>query len=134
MTPIDTSKIICSQYWHIIDDKWFGDDTIVLESIAKWRLKRKPTKRRHKKYYDYFYFDSSNQVKYSKYYPGFCSVGLPSRTLTGFRRNANLIKVDFSNYFHQVKPKGPFKDYDGPMVYEIIELNNHKILLVKRKA
>ena len=132
-TPIDTSKIIYSQYWQIADNKWFGDDTIVLKSITKRQLDRKPTLKRQRKYYDYFYFDSSNNIKYKIYHKGFCSVGLPFRTLTGFKRNANQITVDFSNHWHRIKPKVPYQNFDGPMLYEIIELKHHRILLVKRK-
>ena len=132
-TTIDTSKIILTQYWQTMNYNWFGDDTIVLKSITKRQLDRKPTKRRLQKYYDYFYFDSNNNIKYKKYYQGFCPVGLPFCTLTGFKRNANQITVDFSNHSHQTYPKGPFKNYDGPLLYEIIELKNHRILLVKRK-
>ncbi len=132
-TPIDTSKIILTQYWQTMDYNWFGDDTIVLKSITKWQLDRKPISGRHQRSFDYFYFDSSGNVIYKFHAAGVCGVGLPVRSLTGFRRNANRITVNFANHMHQVKPKGPFIDYDGPMVYEIIELKHHRILLVKRK-
>jgi hypothetical protein len=133
-TPIDTSKIILTQYWQTMNYNWFGDDTIVLKSITKRQLDRKPTSGKHQKSFDYFYFDSSGNVKYTCQIPGGCGVGMPVRSLTGFRRNANRITVDFANHMHQVKPKGPFIDYDGPMLYEIIELKHHRILLVKRKS
>lgn len=131
-SSLDTSKIIYSQYWQVMDYKWFGDDTIVLKSITKKQLDRKPTRGRHQKYFDYFYFDSSNQVKYKCHIPGGCPVGLPLRQLTGFRRSANQINVDFSNHFHKSSPNSPFRNIEGPIIYEIIELKNHEIMLVKK--
>jgi hypothetical protein len=129
-TPIDTSKIIYSQYWQILDEKWFGDDTIVLKSITKRQLDRKPTKGRHQKYFDYFYFDSSHQIIYNWFIPGSCPVGYPIRWIKELKRNGNQLTVTFYTH-HHTKSNYNFTTIEGTILYEISEFLDHSMMLVK---
>lgn len=130
---IDTSHILFSQKWQIKNYQWFGDDTIILKSITQRQINGKPTTGKHQHFFDYFYFDSVQNINYRRHIPGGCAIGFPLRSLDSFIRKGNHIIVMFSNHFHKRSPNSPYENIEGTMVYSIAEFKNHKVTLIRKR-